>query len=406
MIRNFSAQVQQLKKQLKDGILDIFCGPGGLSLGFMQAGFDIVMSIDNNAAAIETIEYNHRSVHEKNGWLDYYIAMQRDLRDNSLSSEIEEHFKSRGYRVHGIIGGPPCKGFSVSNSLTRNMDNPHNQLFQNFIHLVKTLKPDFFVFENVPQIVTMADGKVINEIMNELNGKLGYIIGKKFLNAADYGVPQFRKRVIIQGFKRGVLEPEYYENDRLIDTAFPTPLPNNSLVTVKEAIFDLPEIGNGFSYGDLGYGDKFVSDYAKMMKRTSELNMESYAVLNHWNSKNSDKIIERYKCISQGGNWSEIDPKLLDNYRDHTRCHSGIYKRFNESEPCCALNNIRKSMYIHPTQDRSLSVREAARLQSFPDWYEFKGTLHDMQQMVADAVPPLMAKAIAENLKEILSSSS
>jgi len=133
---------------LKNGILDIFCGAGGLSLGFLLEGLDIVYSSDNNKRAIDTIQFNHKKIHSSNGEQDFHYSAEEDI--NHLTSEkVEKIFKKRGYRVQGIIGGPPCQGFSIANKQTRTVDNPANVLFEQYLRLIEELNPDFVVFENV-----------------------------------------------------------------------------------------------------------------------------------------------------------------------------------------------------------------------------------------------------------------
>lgn len=388
----------------KNGILDIFCGPGGFSLGFKQAGFDIIYSSDINESAIETITYNHNKIAECTKEQNHHCAEIMDITkiNKEKCGEIKSHFEKNEYRIQGIIGGPPCKGFSISNSRTRTLDNPHNSLFKDYIKLVKHFDPDFFAFENVPGIKSMGGGKIIDEIKEELHTNLGYTLGMKTLNASDYGVPQNRRRVIIIGVKPEKIKTQYVKEDRLdMELIFPK---NDDMpkITVGEAINDLPMIGNGNKEEIMSYPSFKLSKYANLMRKTPDLKMESSAVFNHVNSKNGDTVLKRYENISEGGNWRDIPEDLLTNYKDKSRCHSGIYKRLRSDVPSGTINNIRKSMYIHPLQNRGLSVREAARIQSFPDWYEFKGSLNAQQQMVADAVPPLLAKAIAEQIKKII----
>ena len=166
-------------------------------------------------------------------------------------------------------------------------------------------------------------------------------------------------------------------------------------VTVREAISDLPQLENGAIYETLPYRNGCPSNYARKMR--GDLKESS----NHCVTKNSSIVIERYKHIPQGGNWENIPQKLMKNYTDKTRCHTGIYHRLRENEPSIVIGNYRKNMLIHPTQNRGLSVREAARLQSFPDWYEFKGHLGFQQQQVGNAVPPYMSQRVFEEIVKV-----
>lgn len=380
----------------KNGVLDIFCGPGGLSLGFALAGFDIVHSIDVNAEALSTLAANHAKIHEAKNENNYHFAEEKDIKKVE-ADEILKLFEEKNFRVHGIIGGPPCRGFSSANTKTRNPDNPYNSLYKDYIRLVDALRPDFFMFENVIGLCSMRKGQIIKDIEEKLHEESGYLVEKRILDASNYGVPQTRKRVIIIGIKPGKLKPEF--NGKIV---FPEKTVDK-IVTVKDALFDLPEAEPGCLQDAYEYPEKeYLSSYAKLMRETPLLSLKSSGVLNHSITQNSEKVLERYKHIKQGENWASIPDNLLGNYKDKNRCHSGIYRRLKEDEPSPTVNNVRKSMFIHPRQNRGLSVREAARLQSFPDWYEFKGSRDSQYQQVADAVPPLMAKAIAEQIKRML----
>jgi len=380
----------------KNGVLDIFCGPGGLSLGFALAGFDIVHSIDIDEEALSTIKLNHAKIHEAKGEHNYHSAEVTDIR-SVKTEDISKIFEEKQYRVQGIIGGPPCRGFSSANTKTRNPENPYNSLYKDYIRLVEDLQPDFFMFENVVGLLSMGNGEIIKDIEKKLHKDLGYVMDNKILDASDYGVPQTRKRVIIIGVNPDKLKPEYGGKIRFPEKSV------DKIVTVQDALFDLPAVEPGCLQDVYEYPEtEHLSGYAEQMRETQLLSIASSRVLNHNTTKSSDIVLERYKHIKQGENWENIPDRLLKNYKDKSRCHSGIYRRLKEAEPSPTINNVRKSMFIHPRQNRGLSVREAARLQSFPDWYEFKGIRDSQYQQVADAVPPLMAKAIAEQIRRML----
>jgi len=383
----------------RNGVLDIFCGPGGLSLGFALAGFDIVHSIDVDTDALSTIKLNHAKIHGAKGEDNYHCAEKKDIRTVE-AEKILQTFEGKNFRVQGIIGGPPCRGFSSANTRTRNPENPYNSLYKDYIRLVEDLRPDFFMFENVVGLLSMGKGEIIEDIKKKLDEELGYVTDVAVLDASDYGVPQTRKRVIIIGIKPDKLRSEYDGKirfpERTIDKA----------VTVQEALLDLPAAESGCLQDVYEYPKtEYLSDYARQMRETPLLSIASSRVLNHNTTKNTDIVLERYKHIKQGENWESIPDYLLKGYKDKNRCHSGIYRRLKEDEPSPTISNVRKSMFIHPRQNRGLSVREAARLQSFPDWYEFNGIRDSQYQQVADAVPPLMAKAIAEQIKRMLTKS-
>ncbi|MCP5048194.1 MAG: DNA cytosine methyltransferase, partial [bacterium] len=211
-----------------------------------------------------------------------------------------------------------------------------------------------------------------DKILHELETS-GYTCTSGILCAADFGVPQIRSRFFIIGSRHGVR------------VQFPTET-NEKHVTVHEAIGDLPELPNGANYHFRTYRRKAHSAYARSMRNGNN------GCTNHYVTRNALHIIKRYKYIPQGGNWENIPESLMSNYTDRKRCHTGIYRRLREDRPSVVIGNYRKNMLIHPVEDRGLSVREAARLQSFSDTYEFLGSIGFQQQQVANAVPPLLAK--------------
>jgi DNA (cytosine-5)-methyltransferase 1 len=381
---------------LKNGILDIFCGAGGLSLGFLLEGFDIVYSSDNNSRSINTILHNHKKIHSSRGEQDYHYSEVEDI-NNLDARKVRKKFKDRGYRVQGIIGGPPCQGFSVANRQTRTIDNPANALFEQYLRLIEELNPDFVVFENVVGFLSMANGEFKEKILAKLR-EMYYVADWNVLDAQWYGVPQIRRRVIIIGIKRSKLKKEYGPNKK---SMFPE---KNTcrLPTVKNAFSGLPQILMGEKREVQSYRKGRMSNYAKSLHTSPELKISSENVFNHVTTISNDLVLRRYQTLKQGQNWADLPDELIDNYKDKTRCHSYIYKRLEEDQPSITVSNFRKCMFIHPREDRGLSVREAARLQSFPDWYEFKGELNYQQQQVACAVPPFMAREIAKQIKKML----
>lgn len=380
----------------KNGILDIFCGPGGLSLGFTFADFNIVYSTDIDESPIKTIRSNQSKINHAKKIENFHQAKVSDIKDIN-PEEIQNLFKQKGFRIHGIIGGPPCRGFSKANTKTRTPDNPYNSLYKYYLELIEELKPEFFVFENVIGFVSSIKGKNFEDIKIKLQGSLGYTIKKFTLNAFDFGVPQIRYRIIIIGIKQDKLKPEF---NGIIPEIEKKP---QIIVSVDDALSDLPEVQPGCIQEIYEYPKRInISHYAESMRASSKFGISSTLVQNHSTTKNNALVLERYKYIKQGENWKNLPDYLLANYNDKTRCHSGIYRRLKPDDPSPTVNNVRKSMFIHPWQDRGLTVREAARLQSFPDWYEFKGKRESQYQQVADAVPPLMAKAIAEHIRGIM----
>lgn len=343
--------------------VDIFSGAGGLSIGAENAGFNIEIAIEKDLSAANTFIHNHPSAK---------ILCEDICKINPL-----EHINPNPFI---IFGGPPCQGFSTSNTKTRSLDNPNNYLFNQFLRFVKELQPSWFLFENVEGITSFDNGNTVNEIKKLFN-ELGYKTTEDVLYASDYGVPQNRNRFIMIGNKLG------------IDFVFPQKF--DYKVSVEDAISDLPSLKNGDNIYELSYSKNksAVSDYAKLMRKNSTKSLQNFV------SKNKDYVLERYKHIEQGQNWKAIPDELMQNYANKSNCHSGIYKRLHSKLPSVVISNYRKNMLIHPFEDRGLSVREAARLQSFPDDFIFKGTLSHIQQQIGNAVPPLLAEAIFKAIK-------
>ena len=345
--------------------IDIFSGAGGLSLGAEMAGIKILHAIEINDSAAKTFSRNHKGAQIHKGDIC-------DIAPKSLHTEKQPVFV--------IMGGPPCQGFSLSNTRSRNMENKKNYLFLEFVRFVKEIKPKWFVLENVWGITNINEGKT-QRMIEECFEALGYTVKSKVLWASDYGVPQRRNRFFMVGNNMGI-EFEFPKKHK------------GRPITVEEAIGDLPDLTNGemLEQGAYKIVTQEATPYAQLMRRKSLYPLQNYV------SRNNDLVIERYKFIEQGQNWRAIPDYLMTNYADKGRCHSGIYKRLIANEPSVVISNYRKSMLIHPYQDRGISVREAARLQSFPDDFIFEGPISHIQQQIGNAVPPLLAKAVFKQI--------
>jgi len=305
-----------IPKKISPKVIDLFAGCGGLSLGFQQAGFEIVGFIEHWKPAIKTHLANFPE--SKHIGSDITQVTEQDL----------EKYKEK---VDVIIGGPPCQGFSLCGK--RNPFDKRNTLYKEFLRIVKIIKPNYVVLENVTGILSMktTDGQpVINILLNDFI-KLGYLICYKTLRAVDYGVAQKRERVIVIGKKCN-----YYPEPT-------TPTPINAI----EAIQNIPENISGQLY-----------------------------------SQTQPKTIERIKQLKQG-------EKL---YKTFNFSRQRIYA--DQPSPTIAT----KPNLIHPFENRFLTPREIARLQSFPDTFEFCGTLSSIIKQVGNAVPPKLAEAVAKKL--------
>jgi len=345
--------------------VDIFSGAGGMSIGSLMAGINPILAVEFDIHAAKTYKTNHPKT----------VVLQRDIKTvNPLEYTDKNPFI--------LFGGPPCQGFSVANTKTRNLENPNNWMFKEYVRFVKDLEPEWFLFENVVGFKSFDKGKFAIEVEEELK-LAGYETNSTVLNASDFGVPQDRKRFFIVGHKK---------NKGGIKFDFTT-LKKQKRVSVGEALADLPVLKNGDKLNECDYKHEALHPYTKIMRRKSKIAMQNLV------TESKPHIIDRYRAIKQGENWKAAERKgLLKTYTSTKHTHSGIYKRLEENKPAVTIANYRKSMLIHPNEDRGLSLREAARLQSFPDNFRFEGTLSFQQQQVGNAVPPLLAKAIFDRI--------
>lgn len=377
-------------------IIDLFCGPGGLSTGFEKAGFEIASAIDYSEPAVDTYEHNHD--------IRPVLADITETDTETILADAEENGYSKE-EIKGVIGGPSCKGFSMANMQTRSPDNPKNDLFLHFIRVVKEVDPDFFVLENVPGLLSMGreEGDVKDVILKRFR-ELGYNVRFKVHKAEQFGAPQARRRVLFVGVKEGT--PPFPEPTRTEKGKQRTLGQNNDLkpvVTVGEALLDLPELpAGGGGSTEMEYDQEPHSEYAEKMRKDV-----GSKLLNHKSTVNQEKTVKRLEHVPQDGNWEDIPEDLMENYSNLSNTHGHIYYRLDTDKPANTVANFRKSMMIHPTQDRLLTIREAARLQSFPDDYKFVSSrISDKQQMVGDAVPVELAKSVGESILNYLTENS
>jgi len=349
----------------KYNVLDLFCGAGGLSLGFQLAGYNIVGGLDFQEDAIKTHDLNFKNS----------ISICRDITkiDND---EILNLFGDK--KVDIIIGGPPCQGFSAGNRQQVDGD-PRNKLFFEFIRFVKILKPKAIVIENVRQILTKDKGFAKNKIF-EILDELEYNVDVRVLTASDYGVPQNRNRAVFIGIRKDIGNFNYEDIKK-----------KNKLITVREALEDLymVEDGNIDNYFEI----KPKTEFQKYVKT------KKGKLKNHEPKYPNKDVQERIKYVPQGGNWMDVPSHLWKVQRSNR--HSSAYRRLDESKPSITIDTGHMN-YFHPLYNRVPTVRESARLQSFPDDFEFVGTPTSQLRQVGNAVPPLMAKAIATLIKEAL----
>lgn len=356
------------KTQKKYNVLDLFCGCGGLSLGFEQAGYNILGGVDFNKDSILTFQHNFKTAKTICGDIT-------KIDDN----EVIKLFK----KTDIIIGGPPCQGFSSANRWQKEKEDPRNKLFFEYIRFVNLLKPKAILIENVRGILTRDNGYAKERITTLLEG-MGYKLNMRVLNASDYGAPQNRKRAIIVGVLQDY-KPVVYDFDTM---------ETKEKTTVGDAI------------GELYCFEQSV-DIIKTLNTTPDSELRRYLrrddnlIPNHQVVYPAEIVQKRISFVPQGGNWKDVPASLWPNNRSNR--HSSAYKRLDPNEPSCTIDTGNAhSNYFHPLFNRIPTVRESARLQSFPDSFEFVGSRGSTYKQIGNAVPPLLANAIAKQIKKTL----
>ena len=381
--------------------LDLFCGAGGIAEGFRSEGYRCLYGNDVMAEAIQTFALNHPGA----------IADCRPIEEVN-AAEIRERLQLAPGELDVLVGGPPCQGFSI-NAPERFLSDPRNKLFQHYARFVREFQPKTFLFENVPGILSMDDGKVFQQILRVFSD-LGYMVSVKILFAAHYGAPQERWRLILLGSKSGEIAhplPTHFAKGRAnfrggatltfqLDDSQRTAL--SPAVTVGDAIGDLPPLTMGEGAEEISYNQQTTSSYALRMRNATGI------TFNHYAAKLALQNIERMKHVPPGGSWRDIPHDLLPAGMQKAR-KSDHTKRYGRLHPDKLSGTVLTKCDPHwgtvflPTQDRALTVREAARFQSFPDHYRFLGSRVSQYEQVGNAVPVVMAAAIARSIRKHLS---
>lgn len=359
--------------------IDLFCGAGGLSAGLEMAGFTVLAGNDLFAAAGDTFVKTHP--HAK--------FIDGPIQDLSVERLMQETGIRKG-ELTVLVGGPPCQAYSVYNH-QRSMFDSRATLFREYLRIVDGLRPEWIIMENVTGIFSIGGGEAVKAIKAEL-AVLGYSVEEKILRAEVFGVPQERRRVVFVGNRIGV--PISHPTA----THGPGKAP---YVTIRDAIGDLPGLENGEDLGTLPYASEPTSDFQRLLRGNA------LAVTNHSAPKLGSVNVERLKHIPAGGSWRDIPFQLLPAgmKRAKRSDHTKRYGRMTwDGLSCTVLTkcDIHWGAYIHPEQDRAISVREAARIQSFPDSFEFSGSKTEQYVQVGNAVPPLLGKAIGDHLMSLM----
>lgn len=347
---------------MKPTVIDLFAGVGGLSLGFEMAGFEVALANEFDPSIAEAYEKNRPGT--------------KMIVEDITALPVDETFGPYEGKVTAVIGGPPCQGFSQKGS-RKSIKDPRNFLFRYYFEVVKRVKPKYFVIENVPNLLTTEGGYFKGEIIELFSG-IGYAVSCGVLCAADFGVPQDRRRTCILG-KLGATEP------------ISLPKPYGVHTTVWDAISDLSYLESGEGTEEQGYRCVPQSDYQRMLRAGSD------ELCNHVATRHSKVTLERLEMIAP-----ECGKEMLPEEHHTKSIYSGTWCRMKKDGIAKTIttryDTPSSGEFTHPYLNRAITTREAARIQSFPDTFHFYGSKSSQMKQVGNAVPPLLGKAIAERI--------
>lgn len=370
-------------------VIDLFAGCGGLSTGFEMAGYKIPLAVEKDEWASETYKKNHKNTK----------VVTEDI---TQVLDLDSLLPKKNIKIDGIIGGPPCQGFSLSGN--RDKKDPRNSLFMEFVRFVKHFQPKFFVMENVTGILSMQtkSGQLVKDVILSEYDAAGYNVEIFILNAAEFGVPQSRIRVFFIGLRKDIP----YDRDRLEPKGF---LFGDDQITIEQAIMDLPQISAGEGKEEAEYPCEPKNEYQKWVREGSK------AVYNHIAMRHTARLVERFSHIEYGQSVADVAQEYQQRQRGAADKISGkVYSQNNmrpyPDKPSPTVPASFQSNFVHPYINRNYTAREGARLQSFPDTYIFCGKRTTMSweknlsqyQQIGNAVPPLLAKGIANSITEYL----
>ena len=384
-------------------VLDTFAGAGGFSLGFEQSGFKILGAIEVDKWACETFQFNHKNA----------IVIKEDI-TKLTDEQIKESFKNTQPQI--ILGGPPCQGYSICNVNNGDPKDPRNSLFEEFLRLGDIFQPELMIMENVPNLTNAKTGnseKVIDIIVKELKNR-EYYVYKDILSANDYGVPQIRKRLFVIASKKPLTNPFPEPTHSLDETSGLEKTPN-----LWDAISDLNVISAREGAEESEYSNEIESDYQKKV-RASSRKLYNHKAMNH-----TKRVVERFEAMTWGDSISDVPAHLKPLIRNgNGKISEKVYdqnnRRMHPFKPCHTITASFYANFVHPYSHRNFTAREGARIQSFPDSYIFKGKPTVVSQkllaregridekflgqynQIGNAVPPMLSKAIADNLKKQL----
>lgn len=348
-------------------VLDLFSGAGGLSRGFLDAGYDVVLGIDFDEAALKTFKANHGSSD----------TMMLDLFNHDNINKIKEYLGEKNIKIDVLVGGPPCQGFSLAGP--RNVNDERNTLYTAMVKVAKELQPQAIVLENVPGLLQLDNGAGAKRIVEDFS-ELGYTIIPKILYAPDFGIPQIRKRVFFVALKGDVTPFAFPEA-----TIDPT-----NYVTCEQAISDLPSVEGILGELIQEYPSEPQSEYQKLMRKSSNV------IHNHIGTIHDAKTLKFIAMVPEGKNYKSLPEEYAGIYKYHE-----ALTRYHSKKPSLTINTGHRS-HFHYKYNRIPTVRESARLQSFPDDFIFYGNKTQQYRQVGNAVPPLLGFHVAKKLEAYL----
>ena len=345
--------------------IDLFAGCGGLSKGFLDAGYDIIVGVDNDNAALTTFKNNHPGA----------ATLNADL---SKPETFEEILKIAGKRsIDVIIAGPPCQGFSLTGP--RNFDDSRNKLYLAVFEMVKLYNPKGFIIENVPGMETLYNGEIKGEILRRFRA-LGYNVESRILCAADYGVPQMRRRLVFMGVREDIGYP-----------VFPEPvLDSEHYLTCRDAISDLPSREFELGIEEDVYVSEPQTEYQRRMRG------DCTVLYNHVATNHTQMVKDTIALVPEGGNYKDLPPGVGESRR-----FNEAWTRYHGDRPSRTIDTGHRN-HFHYKYNRVPTIRENARLQSFPDDFIFFGTKTQQNRQVGNAVPPLLGYHLGMALKKII----
>lgn len=383
-----------MKKKSDFMIVDLFCGPGGLSTGFESAGFRVGLANDIDTPSVLTFAKNHPHIPPENIVLGDIVDFMAKKRNE---------LKSRNFAV--VVGGPPCQGFSMANR-QRLIKDPRNILYEKFIEVIDLARPLFIVMENVKGMMSVA-GQVVEDF-----AAIGYHADFKLLNAKDFGIPQHRERLIYIGaHKKLVKNAEQVINDIFKDVEAHK---KTNTVPLVDALWGLRKLSARAKKGDTtvesaksGFTKDVICKHGSPSKYVLRVNHGRVPVhvYNHKARYNNDRDLEIFRLLPPGMKSDHHSIEHIMPYKSRSHIFKDKYYRLDPAKPAKTITSHMKfdcNMYIHPFEARGITPREAARLQSFADDYVFEGRYTQWYAQVGNAVPPLLGEVIAASIMKKL----